>query len=269
MSRIALPGGPFRTQPAGQAPLVRYGIGSGLALAGYRATGLVDHVSGGSWVNNSAGIAYTRDGPAWSTNGSSTYISRTDCPAGWANKTASFAVVVTPRALANDLRIFAFGSSSSNNPFAAIQTGQSLSTNGSFRLRNDANTLVQAEVAGTFTVGITTALVATWDGATMWLYTPLGSSSTAQTGTVTMDRTAIGCLLRAAAGSFFQGDVNAWAAWNRVLSPSEAQQFLINPWQLWASGSARWRVPAVFAGGAETAAGFPFRSPSMMPLMAM
>lgn len=167
-----------------------------------------------------------QSGTAVSFNGTSGYASRTDSVLG-ASVPSTYTILFLCNGAGgqNAARLVAFGSSSSANPMVCVQSNASDGPGIRQFWRNDANA----------TVGLSDpngrALDSTWH---MGWARRTGSTTIdigvddRQTGTVTvsastttLNRTAIGALLRSSAGNFFSGSIQHVAVWNTALSDNE------------------------------------------------
>jgi hypothetical protein len=169
-------------------------------------------------------------------NGASTYASMLkSLMLGW-----GYPLTMTVRfsgAAQSDKRIFAFGSSASDTPIYAIGTGNPTTSKCHILIRNDnSDLLVNLDTATTVMDSLphtvtfvdylgTTALYV--DGvrdSTNFNYSPSWSMS--------LNRTAIGALLRAGVGSFFSGNVYFALYHNRALSAQEVAQLYQSPYAM-------------------------------------
>lgn len=125
----------------------------------------------------------------------------------------------------NDKRVFSEGRSSSNNPLFAIGTN----TSGKVRMyiRNNSNSELLT------TTSANTVFDGNWhhiawvdnDGsATLYVDGVVdGNDFNYTRGTLTLDRSAIGAVLRASPASFFSGQIDEVSLWNVARTQSEIQ----------------------------------------------
>lgn len=127
-----------------------------------------------------------------------------------------------------DARLFSEGNSASNNTlFIPLQAHNPAATTLSALYRNDAgvqlvnpSTMTNANVFN----GSDRVLIITDDGVTIRSYVngvAGASTNWTRSGTFTIDRSAIGCLLRAASGNWFAFDLYGAVAVSRVISTVE------------------------------------------------
>lgn len=119
--------------------------------------------------------------------------------------------------------LVALGRSSSNAPVIRLGTGSTTSSKLRLRVQNDASTAVKdfESSADAFDGSNFYHLAATYDstnGAILYVNgVASGSSSGAYSGTINIDRTAIGTLVQAANSGFFSGTIDDAAIYNAAL----------------------------------------------------
>ena len=129
----------------------------------------------------------------------------------------------------NDLRFFAEGSVTSNNPLLGLGTGTGGSNRLRVFLRSDAGTaLVVADSAAAVLDDQWHHVVLTDRNGQMRLYVDGQMDASVmrynRTGqTFTLDQTSLGAIQRAAVSHWFRGLVDDVAVWNRVLTYGEVQ----------------------------------------------
>jgi len=129
-----------------------------------------------------------------------------------------------------DARVFSEGSSANGVPLFTIGTDNGgLSESADFYLRTDAGTTLLAHRKSARAVfdGLWHHLVWVDANGKARLYVDgvLDEADFSYTrGTLTLDKTAIGAVLRAAAGNFFSGTIDEVALWDRTLTWSEMEQ---------------------------------------------
>lgn len=233
-------------QPASVVGIAGSSLTQGLVLAGYGYSDRHDVADKNMWTSTSATKATTRSARAWSFNGTTSYISRTDAPLNTASKSYSFACLATPRGtITAGARIFAFGSSLTTTPFVAIES------TGILTVRDDGAVITStAALANPPALDRESLLIAVFKPAVMTLYEWTSSVTVAIANTAcTTNRSAIGALLRTTASNFFSGDVSWWAAWNREITPYEIANLRENPWQIFAPMQRRFYFEPAAAGG--------------------
>lgn len=128
----------------------------------------------------------------------------------------------------SDSRMFAEGSSLNNNPlFIVVQASAGTPTSSSALYRNDAGLQLVSPAtmtnAGVFD-GSDRVLIITDDGTFIRSYVDgaVGAATGwTPSGTVTLDRSCIGALLRAVSGNWWAGDVYGMVAVPRVVTDTE------------------------------------------------
>lgn len=203
-----------------------------MVLYGYRNMELTDPLSSVDWTSTSATTGTARSGRSWKFNGSSTYISKTE--ATLKAITGGFTVmsVCTPRTVTTADYSLGFGNSVDTNPIIGLANNGTTASTAVFICRNNTGGAVsEAQVAGELVANKESVLIGTYRGTTMRLNTRGGTGTATYTAaTTTLNRTAVGCLLRNTASGFFTGEVSLWAAWNRALTQREVYDLLKNPW---------------------------------------
>jgi hypothetical protein len=127
-----------------------------------------------------------------------------------------------------DTRLVGSGSSAGNNPiYSVLQASSATASSSAAFVRNDAGTII-LNSSSVLQVGAFDNTDRVYgcidDGLNMTPYldgvqgSPVGYT---RSGSLTMDRFAVGALLRAAASNFFAGRVYALVVVNRVLSRDE------------------------------------------------
>jgi hypothetical protein len=168
--------------------------------------------SGGAWTGGTLGAAAqaAKFGTAATFNGTSGYAGINSSLIG-SDPTAFTLACWAKGAAQSDKRIIAFGSSTSSNPAIALQTG----TVGTAKARlwwrlNSITTAVAIESSADAFDSTWHHIAATWDGTTASVYVDgeLSGSSTPTISTTTLNRTAIGALLRATPAAWFAGSLD-------------------------------------------------------------
>lgn len=143
----------------------------------------------------------------------------------------TLAIALRSNSPALDSRLFAEGSSVNNNPlFISVQTTATVATSESTLYRNDAGLqLVNPSTITNLNVFDNTdhVLVITDDGTFVRTYVDgVTGASTGWilSGTITLDRSCIGALLRAASGNWWAGDIYGMVAIKRVLNTNERNE---------------------------------------------
>jgi hypothetical protein len=183
---------------------------------------------------NSPTIVPKRNGMAHKGNGSSSYFSKSVTPLPITTEVTLLALVHGASGAA-DSRIYAIGSSASPTPFISLQANASVAANAGFFSRLVGGTAINSSVVA-FEDAAPHLLIGTaWaTGNELWVDgVSVGSNAnTTSAGGATMDRIAVGALLRTSAGSYNASGVLLRAAWNRSLTTSEIITITQNPWQL-------------------------------------
>jgi hypothetical protein len=128
----------------------------------------------------------------------------------------------------NDLRVFSEGSTTSNNPLFNLGTHNSTSPTGQFAtyIRPDTGTISNHPLSLAEPFDDTWHHI-TWvdDNGTATLYVdglPDGGDFNYTRGTMALDTTSIGGILRAAPSNFFFGQIDEVRVYNRALADTEA-----------------------------------------------
>ena len=192
---------------------------------------------------NSKTLTYSGSGAIYSgsditLDGATGYFSRTDSILG-STLPSEWTMGLFVNGLAQDAKfVFGMGRSSSNTPACAIgsgvvASGQS-SSSGKCFVRTDANTSLWGNASGE---AYGTAFDDTWhlivalrrSGVYRYFIdgTEVGNVTIAQ-GTTTLDRTALGCFLRATAASFFAGRVSHAFACTAAISNTDITDLFAN-----------------------------------------
>lgn len=202
---------------------------------------------------NSPTVVARRNGIAHKGNGSSSYFSKSVPPLPIAYEVTMLALVHGASGAA-DSRIYAIGSSASATPFVSLQASASVAANAGFFSRLVGGTAINPSVVG-FEDAAPHLLIGTaWaTGNELWVDgISVGSNNNTTDATAaTLDRIAVGALLRTSAGSYNASGVLLRAAWNRRLSSAEIAGISANPWQLFEP--RRIYIPlSITSGGAYT-----------------
>lgn len=166
--------------------------------------------------------------PAIRFDGSNDFLQRTDNLGLLSAGAYTLALAFKSNSPVDDARLFTAGNSASNNTlFIPIQCSNPTETSSSALYRNDAGTqLVNPSSmtnAGVFD-NTSKVFVLTDDGTFIRSYiNGVAGASTGWTksGVFTLDRTAIGCLLRATSGNWWKGDLYGVVAVKRVITAEE------------------------------------------------
>lgn len=198
------------------------------------------------------------------TNGSSSYWT-VDIPS---RNLAAFTVMALVRgsgSQALDSRAFTVASSSSDQPLILVNVGTATNTKMRTFWRdtsgNFAATLpdTTADAFTTSAFKMVALRVPVTSGANQGRSTvfidgveDVSSSSFTPAG-LTVNRVGIGCLSRASASNFYNGDVALGLCWDRALTNEEIAEIAGNPWQIFEP--RRIFVPTASAGGPSIAVG--------------
>ncbi len=140
----------------------------------------------------------------------------------------SYTIAITLKSNSNatDSRVFAGGNSASNQAlFVPVQASATTATTSNALYRNDAGTVMATPLsnANVFN-GTDRTLVITDDGSTLRSYVNGVAGSTlayTRSGTLTIDRSAIGAVIRTTTGSWWAGDIYGIVAVPRVITSGE------------------------------------------------
>lgn len=184
-------------------------------------------------VNGATKVA-TLTGAGLKGNGTSSYFWRPYTGAKITTAGTIFCIVNGATASA-DARIFSLGSSANATPIIALQSsGSSAIRGGAFNRAGGQNTLDSDITA--FESGVPHTLASTFGGGLNKLFQDgIFRQSVATTNdfsSYTLDRVAVGCLLRSTAGSFNSSAMLLGLIWNRALSDAEIKSLSDNPWQI-------------------------------------
>lgn len=131
--------------------------------------------------------------------------------------------------------VFSEGSSTANNPLLALQTGPAgLTSKFSVLVRTDGGGALVNNVVSSNVVFDSTWHHVAWveDNGSAKLYVDgnLDGANYSYTrgGTLSMDRTHLGSLVRSTPLNYFNGSVDDLAIWERALTQSEVQQVMAN-----------------------------------------
>jgi hypothetical protein len=166
--------------------------------------------------------------PALRFDGANDFLMRTESLGLLAGVTYTLAFAFKGNSAAVDARFFAEGNTATNNTlFIPLQVANPTATSSSALYRNDAglqqvnpSTITNANVFD----NNAHVLILTDDGTFVRTYVDgaVGASTGwTPSGAYTLDRSCIGCLLRAAAGNWWAGDFYGMVAVPRVLTDLE------------------------------------------------
>lgn len=208
-------------------------------------------------------VQETPSGRAGRSDGAASYYG---CDIPTVTLTSAFTIMWLGRASGTpglDTRSFCVASSASNNPLAMINVSASTATKMRTFWRDDAGNFPASlpdSNAVAFQTGRPKMLAlrvpdmgaANTGAATLFIDGVQDVTSAQYTSTtLTVNRVGVGCLYRAAAGSFFAGDSVVGFFWNRALTDTEIQAVTRNPWALFEPARRKRRGFAASAGGAS------------------
>lgn len=166
--------------------------------------------------------------PAIRFDGSNDFLQRTDDLGLLAAGAFTLALAFKSNTPSVDARLFTGGNSGNNNTlFIPVQAHNPTASTSSAMYRNDAGTqLVSPSSMANAGVFDNTAkvLIITDDGTFIRSYVNgVAGASTGWTksGTFTINRSSIGCLLRATSGNWWKGDIYGIVACKRVIRTDE------------------------------------------------
>ena len=205
-------------------------------------------------------VQETPSGRAGRSDGAASYYG---CDIPTVTLTSAFTIMWLGRASGTpglDTRSFCVASSVSNNPLTMINVSASTATKMRTFWRDDAGNFPASlpdSNAVAFQTGRPKMLAlrvpdmgaANTGAATLFIDGVQDVTSAQYTSTtLTVNRVGVGCLYRAAAGSFFAGDSVVGFFWNRALTDTEIQAVTRNPWALFEPARRKRRGFAQAAG---------------------
>ncbi len=134
----------------------------------------------------------------------------------------------------NDRRVFSEGNGTNQNPLFTIGTeGSGLTQNASVHIRNDGNGTLMNQRRSTRIAFDNNWHHLVWTDANgkgkLYIDGTLDETDYSYTpSSLTLNRTSLGAVLRAAPGNFYFGDIDEVATWNRVLTWTEVQLLRTN-----------------------------------------
>lgn len=166
--------------------------------------------------------------PCLRFDGANDFLMRTESLGLLAGGACTLAFAFKSNSPATDSRLFTEGNTASNNTlFIPLQAHNPAATTSSALYRNDAGTQLVSPSSMTNANVFNDAdkvFILTDDGVTIRSYVNgVAGASTNWTpsGAFTLDRSSIGCLLRAAAGNWWAGDIYGMVAIPRVVTAAE------------------------------------------------
>ncbi len=163
-------------------------------------------------------------GNAIMLNGTSQYASRTSSVIG--NTPSAFTIIALVKGVEaqNAARLVSFGRSTSNNPTISLQTGAAIGPTFRGFWRDDASaTKILTKHCGIGLHDEWRMIAIQVDATTcaLWQDDHKLSTTSYTSAATTLNRTAIGALLRASASNFFAGSIQHVAVWTAKLTDTE------------------------------------------------